>query len=398
MEWPLCQELSDLVVDALVNQGESLRNAALLYDRLSFVPVITDTNTSSCIAQATATSSMLSICGSKEDQAATHASVLERLLELVASVKLIHFEGIPWDHLSFIGNSKGKRYNIPMVDLRQTVVASYHALSSFIQAFPKLHTLALLSVSLGNDSSVSNLAETESPPLIPRVRILELDNCRDIFVRLSNDIAQNSAPLSVRHLRILRILAVREASDLTSIKTIIEKSGGIPLKLRVGDIQADPEELIALSFPPSLNHLHLNLNDYEHKNEQDILRWWIKYFSCPDIKLSKIHVSLYADPHYPRLYRAFVANVFRSTFFHRPFALPPNLAPDEDMSFHLIEKELWSELDNALAEIHGLKEFMIKLPSEGDAADFESLKDAIKEGMPRARDRGLLVFRMKRGI
>ncbi len=30
MEWPLCQELSDLIVDALVRQGESLRNATLL--------------------------------------------------------------------------------------------------------------------------------------------------------------------------------------------------------------------------------------------------------------------------------------------------------------------------------------------------------------------------------
>ncbi len=81
-----------------------------------------------------------------------------------------------------------------------------------------------------------------------------------------------------------------------------------------------------------------------------------------------------------------------------PFAIPPKLAPDEEMSFHLIEKVLWSELDNALAGIQGLEEFMIKLPSEGDAADFEPLKDAIKEGMPRARDRGVLVFRMKRGV
>ncbi len=153
-----------------------------------------------------------------------------------------------------------------------------------------------------------------------------------------------------------------------------------------------------MPFPPSLNHLHLNLNDYEHRNEQDILGWWITCLSCPDIKLSKIHVSLYADPHYPRLYRAFVANVFRSTFYHHPFAIPPKLAPDEEMSFHLIEKELWSELDNALAGIQGLEEFMIKLPSEGDAADFEPLKDAIKEGMPRARDQGVLVFRMKRGV
>ncbi len=180
----------------------------------------------------------LKVCGSKEDQAAAHASVLENLLELLVSVQLIHFEDIPWDHLSFIGNSKGKRYNISMVDLRQTVVASCHALTSFIQAFPKLHTLALLSMSFGNNSSVANLEETSSAPIIPRVRLLVLDNCEDILVRPSNDIAQNSAPLSVRHLRILRILNVQEANDLTSIKTIIEKSGGIPLKLRVGDIRA----------------------------------------------------------------------------------------------------------------------------------------------------------------
>ncbi|SJL14537.1 uncharacterized protein ARMOST_18000 [Armillaria ostoyae] len=357
MECPPCQELSDLVVDALVNQGESLRNAALLsrstlirtrHHRYKHVVLRSSSDCNKFYAICTASKGVglfvdsLKICGLKEDQAAAHASVLERLLELVASVKLIHFEGIPWDHLSFIGNSKGKRYNIPMVDLRQTVVASYRALASFIQAFPKLHTLALLSVSLGNDSSVSNLEETGSSP-------------------------PHNSPRSHTRTRQLQ-----------------------------GYIH--PEELIALSFPPSLNHLHLKLNDYEHKNEQDILRWWTKCFSCPDIELSKIHVSLYADPHYPRLYRAFLANVFRSTFFHHPFVLPPKLAPDEEMAFHLIEKELWSELDNALAEIQGLKEFMIELPSDGDVADFEPLKDAIKEGMPWARDRGFLVFRMKRGI
>ncbi|KAK0215185.1 hypothetical protein EDD85DRAFT_871909 [Armillaria nabsnona] len=218
----------------------------------------------------------------------------------------------------------------------------------------------------------SQAPPTGSAPKIPRVRILELDNCEDILVRLSNDIAQNSAPLSVRHLRILRILNVREASDLTSIKTIIEKSGGIPLKLRAG-----PGELVALSFPPFLNHLHLNLNDYEHRNEQGILRWWInaspvRTSSCPRSMFPCVltHTILACTGLLLPMYSGVHSN-------HHPFAISLKLASDEEMTFHLIEKELWSELDNALAGIQGLKEFMIKLQSEGDAADFEPLKDAI---------------------
>ncbi|KAK0435951.1 uncharacterized protein EV420DRAFT_262164 [Desarmillaria tabescens] len=251
MEWPLCQELSDLVVDALVEQGESLHAAALLsratlfrtrHHRFKRVVLRSfhdcDVFLDICNASKGVAFSVdrLKFSGcSDKDQTVAPVNVIEQLLELTVSVRLLHFEHIPWDHLSFI--SKGKCYGIPVVDLHHTVVASYRALVSFIQAFPKLHTLALWSVSLGRYGSVSDLQEAGSTPIIPRVRILEFEDCRDILVRLADDIVQNSAPLSVRHLRILRILTVQQASDLTSIKTILEKSGGLVQKLRVGIIK-----------------------------------------------------------------------------------------------------------------------------------------------------------------
>ncbi|KAK0442729.1 uncharacterized protein EV420DRAFT_1752264 [Desarmillaria tabescens] len=400
MEWPLCQELSDLVVDALVEQGQILRNAALLsrqtllrtrYHRFKHVVLRSsrDYDKFSDLCTISKTVGLfvdsLEIYGSKQDQAATHASVLERLLELVVSARVVHFVRIPWGHLSFIGKSKEKRYKFSTVYLRDTVVASYHALASFIEAFPKLYALALLSVSLGRYDSVSDLQEAGSTSIIPRIRILEFEDCKGILVPLANDIAQNSAPLSVRRLRILRILSVQQASDLNSIKTILEKSGGLVQKLRVGIIKADTDKLPIFLFPPFVNHLHLSLYDFDVINETDVLRWWIKCFSCQDIKLSNIHISLSAYPHYPHLHRISGLYDIETTLRN-----PPRL-------FHLAKKELWSELDKALAQIQGLKEFVIRLSTESDKVDLELLTDAIDKGMPRMRDQGLLEFTTKRG-
>ncbi|KAK0212012.1 hypothetical protein IW262DRAFT_1518937 [Armillaria fumosa] len=333
MEWPLSQEVSDIVVDLAVEDAYSLDNFALMsrsmlhrtrHHRFHRVAISISPSSDSCeklygILLSSerirpyiksfflkGPSSHLELPNAFGTQAspgetswgATRYTSLVSLTELLLALEELHIEHFSLSHLPYEFLLQLKKFTrVNKITLHNIAFPSYSTFASIVRAFPSLEILRLKLVSGAVDSDAR--IEVQTGLAVPTIKTLDIDLSGELVLRMCGDICEGKdAPASVAQLHTLRIGSIKDISHWNRARSVVQMSANTLRNLQLGYIQTESghSELIAsdvsgLGILPlhSLKHLHIHLNDFEDAKDVDVLRWWIRCFKDATASFSLEH-------------------------------------------------------------------------------------------------------------
>ncbi|PBK61784.1 hypothetical protein ARMSODRAFT_1008534 [Armillaria solidipes] len=339
MQWPLSQEVSDIVVDLAVEEAYSLDNFALMSrtmlnrtrrHRFHRVTILIPPSSDEC-------KKLYDILLSSKDirpfvkslvlkgpsylelpymftQAslgetswdATKYAALGSLTELLPALEEFHIEHFSRTHLpnEFLSQLR-KCASVKKISFHNIAFSSYSSFASIIRAFPSLEVLCLKLVSATVDSESG--IDVQDDAMVPTIKTLNINLSEELVLRMCGEICERAdAPVSVAQLHTLRIGCIKEISHWDRARCIVQKSVTTLRNLQLGYIQTDTSGLGILPLP-SLKHLHIHLNDFEEDKDVDVLRWWIRCFkdaTASSVCLEKITITLRAYSHIYHEYQA----------------------------------------------------------------------------------------------
>ncbi|PBK84097.1 hypothetical protein ARMGADRAFT_1133578 [Armillaria gallica] len=318
MEWPLSQEVTDIIVNLAVDEVYSLDNFALMsrsmlhrsrhrrfrHVTISIAPSsderkkLYDILLSSEGIRPYVKSLFLKgpsylelpytfTQASPEETSwsATKYAALVSLTELLPALEEFHIEHFSRIHLphEFWSQLK-KRTSVNTITLHNIAFSSYSAFASIIRAFPSLEVLRLKLVSAAVNSEAR----------------IEVQDDAMLVLRMCDGICEGAdVPVSVAQLHTLQIGCIKEINHWDRARSIVQISAKTLRNLQLGYIQTDTSRLDILPLP-SLKHLHIHLNDFEEDKDVSVLRWWIRCFkdaTASSVCLEKITITLRAYSH-----------------------------------------------------------------------------------------------------
>ncbi|KAK0476338.1 hypothetical protein IW261DRAFT_1642027 [Armillaria novae-zelandiae] len=385
MEWPLSQEVSDIVVDLAVEGAYSLDNFALMshsmlhrtrHHRFSRIAVSIASSSDSCeklyeillssesvrpdikslFLKGPSRLGLLNTLTQASPEAtswnATEYAALVSLTELLPALREFRIENFPLAHFPFEFFSQLKKCTrVNKITIHSIEFSSYSALASIVRAFPSLEMLRLKLVSAAIDSGART--EVRADAVVPTIKTLDIDLSENLVLRMCGDICDGpDGPASIAQLHTLRIGCIKELSHWNRARSIVQMSANSLRNLQLGYIQTDVFGLDIVPLP-SLKHLHIHLNDFEGNQDVDVLRWWIRCLNdatASSVCLEKITITLRAH-----------SNVYYDLAAYSASNMTTMLSPPEEMSTILMywfnirkpqdevfQDNVWCEFDACL--------------------------------------------------
>ncbi len=270
MEWPLSQEVTDIVVDLAVDEVYSLDNFALMsrsmlhrsrHRRFRRVTISIAPSSDECKKLCDILLSSEGIrpyvkslflkgpsylelpytCtqASPEETSwsATKYAALVSLTELLPALEEFHIEHFSRTHLphEFWSQLK-KRTSVNTITLHNIAFSSYSAFASIIRAFPSLEVLRLKLVSAAVNSEAR--IEVQDDAMVPTIKTLDIDLSEDLVLRMCDGICKGAdVPVSVAQLHTLQIGSIKEINHWNRARSIVQMSAKTLRNLQLGRIQ-----------------------------------------------------------------------------------------------------------------------------------------------------------------
>ncbi|KAK0434496.1 hypothetical protein EV421DRAFT_1992057 [Armillaria borealis] len=305
MQWPLSQEVSDIVVDLAVEEAYSLDNFSLVSrtmlnrtrrHRFHRVTILIPPSSDEC-------KKLYDILLSSKDirpfvkslvlkgpsylelpymftQAspgetswdATKYAALDSLTELLPTLEEFHIEHFSRTHLpnEFLSQLR-KCTSVKKISFHNIAFSSYSSFASIIRAFPSLEVLRLKLVSATVDSESG--IDVQDDAMVPTIKALDIDLSEELVLRMCGDICEGAdAPVSVAQLYTLRIACIKEISHWDRARSIVQRAYSHIYSLDLIESQA-PNPTVMLSTEKDIFALThwFDLKDPEEEKSYDLM-------------------------------------------------------------------------------------------------------------------------------